>query len=85
MKFANARSLMLLQKIDEAEGYLRSLFATNPDSVEALIMYGHCKFISNKHEAALESYYRAMRVSNLASKPLSDNLVHQRIGAILVQ
>lgn len=75
---------MSLLKIKEAEGYLNTLFTTCPDSVDALVMYGHCKFISNQKEAALESYYRAMRVANMASKPLTDNLVHQRIGAILI-
>lgn len=48
VKFAKAKSLMLLQKTQEAEVLLYDLF-TNVDSdlMDAHIMYGHCKFVRN--------------------------------------
>lgn len=54
VRFANAKSLMLLLKVDEAMTNLHHLFTNvDPELIEAHIMYGHCKFIKNSHEEAL--------------------------------
>jgi len=86
VRFANGRSLMQLQKVNEAAQHLHHLFTeVDTELTDAMILYGHCKFISNKREEALEAYYKAIRVLNLQGKQVSDPLVHQRIGAILIK
>ena len=76
---------MLKLKYAEAADDLYNLF-TNIDGTltDAYIMYGHCKFILKDNDEALNAYYKAIRVSNLQGQPLKDNLLHQRIGAILI-
>lgn len=84
--FANTKSKMLLLQYAEAAEDLHHLFNNvDPDLTEAMILYGHCKFILGEYDLALPAYYKAMRVSNLNQVELKDSLVHQRIGAILIQ
>jgi len=52
---------------------------------EAYIQFGHCKFMLGEHDEALNSYYKAIRVSNLKKNDLNDSLLSQRMGGILIQ
>ena len=83
--FCTTKAKMLKLKYAEAADDLYNLF-TNVDGTltDAYIMYGHCKFILGDYDNALNAYYKAIRVSNLQGQPLKDNLLHQRIGAILI-
>jgi len=77
VKFCNAKALMLLQKVNEAAKLLHDLFTNiDPELTDAITLYGHCKFINNELDAALEAYYRVIRILNLQGKKLSDSLVH---------
>jgi hypothetical protein len=60
------KSKMLKLKFQEASEDLYHLFTNvDPSMTDAYILFGHCKFILDEHEEALNSYYRAIRVSNL--------------------
>lgn len=84
--FANTKSKMLLLQYAEAAVDLHHLFTNvDPDLTEAMVLYGHCKFMCGNYAEALQAYYKAMRVSNLNQVQLKDSLVHQRIGAILIR
>lgn len=75
--FANTKSKMLLLQYAEAAEDLHHLFTNiDPDLTEAMILYGHCKFILGEYDLALPVYYKAMRVSNLNNVELKDSLVH---------
>jgi tetratricopeptide (TPR) repeat protein len=83
--FCTTKAKMLKLKYQEAAEDLYNLF-TNVDQTltDAFIMFGHCKFILGEYDDALNAYYKAIRVSNLKGETLKDNLLHQRIGAILI-
>jgi len=77
VRFCNAKSLMMMLKIEEAANLFHDLFTNvDPELTDVITMYGHCKFIMNDHDAALEAYYRVIRILNLQGKKLTDSLVH---------
>jgi cytochrome c-type biogenesis protein CcmH/NrfG len=68
---------MCFQKIEEAESQLYDIFTNvDPSLMEAYILYGHCKFLRNKLDDALDAYFTAIRISNLNGTQLKDPLVH---------
>ena len=76
---------MLNHNFEEAATFLEDIFNNiDPDMTDAYIQYGHCKFMLGKHDEALESYYKAIRVSNLKREELNDSLLLQRLGGILI-
>ena len=85
VKFAKAKAKMLLQKLTEAQQILEDIFTNvNPNLLEAHVLYGHCKFLNHKLPQAVAAYYKAIRIANLSGVELKDPLVHQRIGAALI-
>ena len=77
---------MLNHNFEEAATFLEDIFNNiDPDMTDAYIQYGHCKFMLEKYDEALESYYKAIRVSNLKREEMSDSLLLQRLGGILIQ
>jgi len=52
-------------KYSEAADDLQSLFTVDSNMTEAYVLHGHCKFLVGEYEKALESYYKAIRISNL--------------------
>lgn len=84
--FAIAKSMVQQQNLIEAEKNLHHLFTNvDPELTDALVLYGHCKFINNQYDESIKAYYRAIRIQNLKGEGLNDSLVHQRIGAILIK
>jgi len=66
VRFANAKSLMMMCKTNEAEKHLHHLFTNvDPELTDAIVMYGHCKFIQNNLDEAIDSFYKAIRILNL--------------------
>lgn len=84
--FCLTKAKMLQLKYQEAAEDLQNLFTNvDPSLTAAYILYGHCKFLLGEHDEALDKYYKAIRISNIQKNKLQDNLLHQRIGAILVK
>ena len=76
VKYAYIRSQMLNHNFSEASELLEDIFINiDPEMTEAYIQYGHCKFMLDEHDEALNSYYKAIRVSNLKKKDLNDSLL----------
>ena len=76
VKYAYIRSQMLNHNFSEAADLLEDIFINiDPEMTEAYIQYGHCKFMLDEHDEALNSYYKAIRVSNLKKKDLNDSLL----------
>jgi len=52
--------------------------------IDGYIQLGHCQFKLNIQDDAMNSYLRAIRVSNLTQKAITDDLVFQRLGRLYI-
>ena len=83
--FAEAKAKMLQLNYQEAAVDLEHIFKEIDETqTDAYIQYAHCKFLLGEYEEARIAYYQAIRICNLKGNQLKDSLVHQRIGAILI-
>lgn len=75
---------MATQDFDGAAEDLQSLIELDPDLTEAHVLYGHCQWLLKNNQPALDSYMKAIRLSNMARKELKDKLLYQRLGGIFI-